>query len=130
MNIPFQVIHFITYEYLQDLLNSDRYYSPMSHVLSGGAAGGFAAFITTPLDVAKTLLNTKEQERSLLRERRVRGMIGALRVIHAKAGVTGYFKGASARVLFQMPSAAICWSVYELFKHLLGLKRLPENTAP
>lgn len=133
MNIPFQVVHFVTYEYLQDMLNSDRYYNPTSHVLSGGAAGGFAAFVTTPLDVAKTLLNTKEQERSLSRERRIRGMVGALRAIYAKAGVVGYFKGASARVLFQMPSAAICWSVYELFKHLLGLKRLPDstdNTAP
>ena len=129
MNIPFQVLHFTFYEYLQDVLNSDRHYDPKSHIISGAGAGAFAAAMTTPLDVAKTFLNITEQQRNLKREEMVKGLVGAFRAIYKSAGVAGYFKGVSARVLFQMPSTAICWSVYESFKYLLGLKEIkPSNS--
>ena len=59
MNIPFQVLHFITYEALQDLINKDRHYSPLSHVISGAGAGGLAAAVTNPLDVAKPPKHTQ-----------------------------------------------------------------------
>ena len=29
------------------------------------------------------------------------------------------FQGMGARVLYQMPSTAICWTVYEFFKYFL-----------
>lgn len=35
------------------------------------------------------------------------------------AGPLGYFRGMQARVLYQMPAAAICWSTYEFFKYVL-----------
>ena len=129
MNIPFQVLHFTFYEYLQDVLNSNRHYDPKSHIISGAGAGAFAAAMTTPLDVAKTFLNITEQQRYLKRDEMVKGLVGAFRAIYKSAGVAGYFKGVSARVLFQMPSTAICWSVYESFKYLLGLKEIkPSNS--
>lgn len=59
MNIPFQAVHFMTYEYCQNFLNPDRIYNPLYHMLSGGIAGGLASAVTTPLDVCKTLLNTQ-----------------------------------------------------------------------
>ena len=31
----------------------------------------------------------------------------------------GFMSGIQARVLFHMPSTAVCWSVYEFFKHFL-----------
>lgn len=78
--------------------------------------------MTTPLDVAKTLLNTCEQRKSMNRENRIQGMTNALIKIYRTNGFPGYLKGATARVVYQMPSTAICWSVYELFKYMLGLK--------
>ena len=117
MNIPFQVLHFISYEFLQDILNRDRNYDPLTHMLSGAGAGACASSLTTPLDVAKTLLNTLEQNKQ--NGERVRGMMKALVQIYQLRGMRGYFKGLSARVIFQMPSTAICWSVYEFFKHML-----------
>ncbi len=122
MNVPFQVVHFVTYEFQQDILNKERKYNPLSHMLSGAGAGAFAAAVTTPLDVAKTLLNTREQPISLNKQRQIHGMFHAMKTIYLTNGVKGYFRGVTARIVYQMPSTAICWSVYEFFKHALRLK--------
>lgn len=124
MNVPFQVLHFTTYEFLQDIFNYDRHYDPLSHMLSGAGAGACAAALTTPLDVAKTLLNTQEQRRTITQEKRIRGVVNAILTIYKSQGYRGYFNGMSARVVYTMPSAAICWSVYEFFKDYL----LPDRT--
>ena len=124
MNVPFQVIHFVGYEFLQDILNPSRNYNPTSHMLSGAGAGALAAAATTPLDVAKTLLNTHEQSFNLVKEKRIHGVVNAMIKIYQASGPRGYFKGLSARVIYQMPSTAVCWSVYEFFKHALGLKEI------
>ncbi|SPP81391.1 mitoferrin [Drosophila guanche] len=117
MNIPYQTIHFTTYEFIQNKLNLDRRYNPPVHMVAGGAAGACAAAITTPLDVVKTLLNTQETGLT-------KGMIEACRKIYHMAGPLGFFKGMTARVLYSMPATAICWSTYEFFKfYLCGLER-------
>ena len=120
MNIPFQIIHFISYEFLQETLNPTHQYDPKSHMISGALAGAIAASATTPFDVAKTLLNTWEQQKSLSQDKKVRGITNALMKIYETGGMRGLFRGVNARVLYQMPSTAICWSVYEFFKYVLG----------
>lgn len=128
MNIPFHMVHFSAYELGQDLLNAERAYAPMSHVLSGAVAGGCAAACTNPLDVCKTLLNT--QERCVLQaadsqaspgrgQALVTSFLGAVRTVYRLEGVSGFFRGLQARVVFQMPGTAISWSVYETFKWYL-----------
>ena len=118
MNIPFQCTNFIVYEFSRYHLNRDNGYNPKAHVLSGAAAGAVASAVTNPLDVAKTLLNT--QEASVRPSgSHVQGMSAAFRVIYQQNGMAGFFKGMRARIIHQMPATAICWSVYELFKHLL-----------
>ena len=125
MNIPFQSIHFVTYEFVREVLNPSRGYDPKTHLAAGATAGAFAAAVTTPLDVAKTLLNTQEGNvvavlRSRERHRQyVTGMVTAIRTIYTMRGLPGYFQGLQARVIYQMPSCAICWSVYEFFKNVL-----------
>lgn len=120
MNVPFQAIHFMTYEFLQEHFNPQRRYNPSSHVLSGACAGAVAAAATTPLDVCKTLLNT--QESLALNSNitgHITGMASAFRTVHQVGGVTAYFRGVQARVIYQIPSTAIAWSVYEFFKYLI-----------
>ena len=121
MNIPFQCSHFLVYEYLRETLNPARTYDPKTHVIAGAAAGAIAASLTTPLDVAKTLLNTQEKSAIVnsSKKRYVTGIFTALKTIYRMRGIPGYFQGIKARVIFQMPSTAICWSVYEFFKHFL-----------
>lgn len=117
MNLPHQTIHFSTYEFFQNKLNKDRKYNPAIHVLAGGAAGGVASAVTTPLDVVKTLLNTQETGIGV-----TRGMREAILQIYTVAGTIGFFKGVGARILYSMPATAICWSTYEFFKFVLSSK--------
>ncbi|KAF4070495.1 hypothetical protein AMELA_G00286030 [Ameiurus melas] len=121
MNIPFQALHFMTYELMQEQLNPGRQYRPGTHMVSGAVAGAVSAALTTPLDVCKTLLNT--QEDVALNSARVSGhlsgMANAFRTVYRLGGLTAFFKGAQARVIYQMPSTAIAWSVYESFKYFL-----------
>ncbi|KAK3094632.1 hypothetical protein FSP39_004260 [Pinctada imbricata] len=125
MNIPFQVVHFMTYEWIQDHLNPDRQYSPLSHVISGGVAGSTAAAVTMPLDVCKTLLNTQENcARTHISY--IEGMVSACRTIYEFQGAWGFFRGLQARVIFQFPATAISWSVYEFCKFFLT-KRQTES---
>lgn len=137
MNVPFQVLHFMTYEYLQELLNPHRQYNASSHVVSGALAGAIAAAATTPLDVCKTLLNTQEVQAihviqaeaataaaggvgaAAAGSRHISGLGEAFRTVYRMGGVPAFFKGIQARIIYQMPSTAISWSVYEFFKYLL-----------
>lgn len=129
MNIPFQCIHFMTYEVMQNAMNPERVYDPLSHMISGGVAGAAAAVCTMPLDVCKTLLNTQECC-SHTRVSYVNGMFSAFRLVYEYQGFRGYFKGVGARMLFQMPATGISWSVYELFKYLLSHKQRFEDSYP
>ncbi|XP_056889917.1 mitoferrin-1 isoform X3 [Takifugu flavidus] len=121
MNIPFQAVHFITYELMQEQLNPHRRYRPGSHIVSGAAAGAISAAVTTPLDVCKTLLNTQENVAlsSLHISGHLSGMANAFRTVYRLGGPAAFFKGVQARVIYQMPSTAIAWSVYEFFKYFL-----------
>lgn len=121
MNVPFQIVHFSLYEQVQNLLNYEREYKPMSHIVSGAVAGSVAALVTNPFDVCKTLLNT--QETCCNSGRSVdRGLLEAARTVASCHGWGGFFRGAKARMIFQMPSAAISWSIYEFFKYFISEK--------
>uniref|UniRef100_A0A8C6UV04 Mitoferrin-1 n=1 Tax=Neogobius melanostomus TaxID=47308 RepID=A0A8C6UV04_9GOBI len=129
MNIPFQAVHFITYELMQEQLNPHRLYHPGTHIVSGAAAGAVSAAITTPLDVCKTLLNTQENVAlsSMNISGHLSGMANAFRTVYRLGGMSAFFKGAQARIIYQMPSTAIAWSVYEFFKYFLTKHHLEED---
>ncbi|XP_062366625.1 mitoferrin-1 isoform X4 [Cinclus cinclus] len=131
MNVPFQALHFITYELLQEHLNPLRLYNPGSHVVAGAVAGAVAAAATTPLDVCKTLLNT--QENTALSSLNIRGhlsgMANAFSTVYRLGGLPAFFKGVQARVIYQMPSTAIAWSVYEFFKYFLTKQALEKKPS-
>lgn len=127
MNMPYQTVHLVAYEFLRRHLNPAGDYDPPTHLLAGAGAGGLAAAVTTPFDVAKTLLNTQEacpganaaQQATLTGRRYISGLASAMRTVYEVSGPTGFAKGLSARVCFAAPATAISWSVYEFLKHTL-----------
>ena len=114
MTVPFTAAQFTVYEYVKKLLNPTNEYSPTSHIIAGGLAGGVAAGITTPLDVAKTLLQTRGTSNDA-DIRNSRGMMDAFKVIYRRDGLKGFGRGLSPRVLTHMPSNALSWLSYEFF---------------
>jgi len=115
MSIPFTAVQFTVYEQIKRVLNPKGEYSPVTHMIAGGMAGGIAAGVTTPLDVAKTLLQTRGTSHDP-EIRRLGGMVDAFRVIWRRDGIKGFARGISPRVLTHMPSNALCWLSYEFFK--------------
>lgn len=120
MNIPYQMAMVMSYGLVQRHFNPDGAYNPTIHFLAGAAAGGVAAVVTMPLDVCKTLLNTQESAvLKQLNKVEVRGLRNAARTVYGLRGFRGFFQGLMARLLYQAPSTAISWSVYEGAKYML-----------
>ncbi|KAF5383707.1 hypothetical protein D9615_003667 [Tricholomella constricta] len=115
ISIPFNAIQFTVYEQLKRFMNPSHQYSPTTHIVSGAVAGAVAAAVTTPLDVAKTILQTRGTSTDA-DIRNVRGMADAFRVIWQRDGIKGFGRGLTPRVLTIMPSTALCWLSYEFFK--------------
>ncbi|KAI9304387.1 mitochondrial carrier domain-containing protein [Cunninghamella echinulata] len=119
MSIPFQSIQFTTYEWFLSILNPQGYYNPKSHVIAGAIAGMVASSLTTPLDVIKTLLQTRGTSTDL-RIRNCSGFWDGAKIIYERFGYQGFFRGFRPRILTHMPATAISWSVYEYFKWFLS----------
>ena len=114
MTIPFAACQFAVYEWTKKLLNPKGEYSPVTHVVAGGVAGAVGAAVTTPLDVAKTLLQTRGNSHDS-EIRSCRGMLHAFRIIWMRDGLRGFSRGLTPRVLTHVPSNALSWLSYEFF---------------
>jgi solute carrier family 25 (mitochondrial S-adenosylmethionine transporter), member 26 len=115
--LPFDAIQFPLYELLKkgwakrtksgklDLWQSS---------LCGSAAGGFAAAVTTPLDVVKTRLMTQSGGA------KYKGVLDGLARIAREEGASTLFSGVAPRVVWISAGGAIFFGSYEAArKHLL-----------
>ncbi|ORE08262.1 mitochondrial carrier [Rhizopus microsporus var. microsporus] len=119
MSVPFQSIQFATYEFFRKILKSEgQHYDPKTHIIAGALAGAVASSLTTPMDVVKTLLQTRGTSHDP-RIRNVTGFREATGIIMERYGLKGFFRGFKPRVLTHMPSTAISWSVYEYIKWVI-----------
>ncbi|GKT63729.1 mitochondrial RNS-splicing protein Mrs3 [Colletotrichum tofieldiae] len=115
MTVPFTALQFLAYESISTAMNPNKGYDPTTHCLAGGVAGGFAAALTTPMDVIKTMLQTRGTANDPAL-RNVNGFMAGCRLLYEREGFRGFFKGVRPRVVTTMPSTAICWSAYEACK--------------
>lgn len=108
MTVPFTALQFMAYESTNKVVNPTGKYDPLAHCVSGGLAGGFAAALTTPLDVIKTLLQTRGNATDP-ELRNAKGLFEAAAIINKRDGWKGFFRGIKPRVVTTVPSTAICW---------------------
>jgi hypothetical protein len=85
----------------------------------GGFAGGIAALLTNPLDVATARLMTQLPKG---RGRSYAGTWDCLKRVAQEEGGRALWAGSAARVLSVMPLAALQFSVYEQMKSWLRLQ--------
>ncbi|KAI5854093.1 mitochondrial RNA-splicing protein MRS3 [Durotheca rogersii] len=115
MTVPFTALQFLAYESISTTMNPVKKYDPFTHCMAGAAAGGFAAALTTPMDVIKTMLQTRGSAADA-ELRSVNGFMAGCRLMYRREGLRGFFKGVRPRVVTTMPSTAICWTAYEASK--------------
>ena len=89
-------------------MNPRKSYDPVTHCVAGGLAGALAAGLTTPLDVIKTLLQTRGTANDA-EIRSAKGLVKAASIIKKQHGLGGFFRGLRPRIITTMPSTAICW---------------------
>lgn len=92
--------------------------TPPTQLIAGGLAGGTAAAATTPLDVVKTRLQLEGVNSST--RYGTTAVLPVMRKIVAEEGAAALWAGLKPRIMFNAPSAAICWGVYETCKALLA----------
>eukprot|EP00184_Porphyridium_aerugineum_P006018 CAMPEP_0184695942 /NCGR_PEP_ID=MMETSP0313-20130426/3399_1 /TAXON_ID=2792 /ORGANISM="Porphyridium aerugineum, Strain SAG 1380-2" /LENGTH=393 /DNA_ID=CAMNT_0027154471 /DNA_START=99 /DNA_END=1280 /DNA_ORIENTATION=- len=93
-------------------------FSVWDHCIAGGLSGAAASALTNPLDVVKTRLQTQGEKGA----RRYKGMRHAITHIWMEERFAGFLRGIQPRMLFHAPAAAICWTTYELCKHIISIQ--------
>jgi len=122
LNIPMVVVNFMVYESLTLLMKSrtDTSDSIPAHLVCGGIAGGLSGFLSTPLDVVRTRIQTDCE----CGKRPIRCVIKS---VLQHEGWRGLWAGYGARTIYYIPSAALTWTVYETVKKTLGWQEdIPE----
>lgn len=120
MTVPFTALQFTAYESISKVMNPTKSYDPVTHCMAGGLAGAFAAGLTTPLDVIKTLLQTRGTANDA-EIRSAKGLFVAASIIKRQFGWAGFFRGLWPRIITTMPSTAICWYVVAISCHALTM---------
>lgn len=128
MNVPFTAVNFTVYETMSKILNPQKMHDPLGHCIAGGIAGGTAAAVTTPIDVIKTLLQTRGINSYDSKVKEINSFYQGAVYIHRTAGVKGFLRGLRPRVVANMPSTAICWTSYEMAKFYLTRKDKSGNS--
>ncbi|XP_048229348.1 S-adenosylmethionine mitochondrial carrier protein isoform X3 [Ricinus communis] len=90
---------------LDDFINSS-----MEGLVLGGLAGGFSAYLTTPLDVIKTRLQVQGSTI------RYNGWLDAMKRIWKIEGVKGMFRGSIPRITWYIPASALTFMAVEFLR--------------
>lgn len=117
-DVPFSALQYPIWERLK-LMHQRKYHKPPTAMQSawyGSIAGGVAAFLTTPLDVAKTRIMLAEPTDPLASG----SLNAAIKTVYAEKGVKGLFAGVVPRVIWISIGAAIFLGSYEKTIKLLS----------
>lgn len=124
MNAPqaglFSLINENLRAFLKDTEKDSLKGNSFNFVLAG-LSGGLAGFLTNPMDIIKTRLQTQTCNVSGPNAKTVvyPGVMKTLMDIYKRDGVRGMYRGALFRALLIAPSYAICWGTYETVKNIL-----------
>jgi len=108
-DIPFSSIQFTIYEHMRKRSVEKNQGSPLTFLqnsFNGAFAAAIAAFVTTPIDVAKTRLMTQ-------RDGYYRGVFDCFRKIVKNEGVRKLFLGVEIRTFNIAMSGIIFFAAYE-----------------
>jgi len=114
--VPFAFIQFPIWEHLKAnwTANTGLELTPVAVALCGAVAGGIAAAVTTPLDVAKTRIMLAERNQSARLT-----VISVLQSVYKEGGFTRIFAGFVPRVLWITIGGAVFFGTYDFVSRCL-----------
>jgi len=120
-NIPFRASYFGTYEFTRSRLASpgeDRNHLHWSKLLfAGGMAGMVQWFISYPLDVIKSSM---QSDSPILAQRKYKNWLDCAQKLYADGGVRRFGRGFVPCMLRSFPANATCFFLYEKTMHFLN----------
>ena len=143
---PYSAFYLSIYEQLKEV-QASFYRVPSaalpfhSFLLAGAIAGGAAAFITNPLDLAKLRLQVQRAQRQSQAagggssgagsglEFGYKNLVDGMRKVVAESGWKGLWKGVGARVLFFMPSSALNIAIFDTVKSYITERNKHDQRA-
>lgn len=116
--VPFSLIQFPVWEFSKKIITSDanQPIQPWKSTIAGAFSGAIAAFLTTPLDVAKTRVMLAQAGSKMSSG----NIFYALNHIWVTNGLKGLFAGAIPRVLWISLGGGIFLGGYELTSQTLS----------
>ncbi|CAG9327153.1 unnamed protein product [Blepharisma stoltei] len=109
-DIPFNIIQMIVYEWLNGKDYGGKDPTIFQHLRNGAIAGGIAAFLTTPIDLAKTKLVTDGGKGEYL------ALTQTLKKIYKEGGLPGLWLGWKYRTVLTMAGGMMFFGSFETLK--------------
>ena len=131
-DIPYAIFTLLTYEYLRDnWVSKHENTSSKSKLASGwwkdmvagAVAGGVGSYLTNPMDVIKTRLQTSNKigDTSIVA---YTGVWDCAQKIYLEEGPRAFLKGSIPRLMHKVPANAIFFLSYEVFRRLLNVDEI------
>ncbi|KAG6451657.1 S-adenosylmethionine mitochondrial carrier protein homolog [Manduca sexta] len=114
-DLPFSFIELPVWEFLKTTVknHNDGQISSLQSAICGSIAGGFAAAVTTPLDLAKTRIMLAE-DYAVTRKLRIKPILVS---IYMESGVRGLFAGVTPRLTGFTIGGFVFFGVYDNTKN-------------
>ncbi len=119
-DIPYAIFTLGAYEFLQDSAYLLTFPPPWNDMMAGGFAGGLGTFLTNPLDVIKTRLQTNPELYN-------GSIMICAQILVEQGGWSIFLRGTWSRLLYKVPNNAIFFVFYEFFKRLLRCNCIREK---
>ena len=110
-DIPYAIFTLMSYEYLREAW-VDKSPKPWKDMVTGGMAGGIGSYLTNPMDVIKTRLQTDPEMFG-------GSVLQCISMTYEEGGYRAFLRGSMPRLIHKIPGNAIFFFFFELFKRLL-----------